>query len=99
MSSRPARPPGQLSRSTTVTSRPRPAKCSAADNPDRPAPTTTTRLLAPGTVRISRTLRQATISFGSLRAHGGHVDQRGSYRFADPKLVQLFSRRRDPVAD
>src|SRR5579875_3564353 len=48
---RPARPPGTVSRSTTVTLRPRPARCSAAARPARPAPTTTTSSAAPVTVR------------------------------------------------
>ena len=49
---RPARPPGVASRSMTVTSRPRPARCSAAASPASPAPATTTWLVGPLTVRI-----------------------------------------------
>ena len=40
--SKPFRPPGTASRSTTVTLRPAPANRSAALNPANPAPTTTT---------------------------------------------------------
>ncbi len=52
-SSRPARPPGSASRSTTVTRRPAPSRCSAADRPASPAPTTTTWSVRPGTVRVT----------------------------------------------
>ena len=49
-SSRPLRPPGTSSRSSTVTSRPAPASRSAAESPASPAPTMTTRSVLPGTV-------------------------------------------------
>ena len=45
--SKPFRPPGTLSRSTTVTFLPAPARRSAALKPARPAPTTTTWSVGP----------------------------------------------------
>ena len=48
---RPALPPGILSRSTTVTFRPAPARRIAVDSPASPAPTITTSSVLPLTVR------------------------------------------------
>src|SRR5256885_1766361 len=47
---RPVRPPGTGSRSTTVTSRPAAARCSAQASPPSPAPTMTTCPVGPVTV-------------------------------------------------
>ena len=43
--------------------------------------------------------RGTVASFGSLRADGGHVRQRGPHWLADPKVAELVERRRDPVVD
>ena len=97
----PLRPPGTSSRSSTVTSRPAPARRSAADSPASPAPTTTTRSVGPLTVRIA--------SRGSDRADRRGVrelDQRPGPRLGDQagastaeRLQRLGGQPDDEVLD
>src|ERR1700747_1882723 len=90
-SSRPARPPGTGSRSTTVTARPRPARCSAAASPARPAPTTTTSPAAPLTVRIA--------SPGPVGGTDGEVTQGREHEAVKPGAGQAVAGGRDPEGD
>src|SRR3954447_14093617 len=97
--SRPARPPGTDSRSTTVTCRPAAARCKALARPPSPAPTTITRSVGPVTVRI---IAPGSVVFSSCRAMGGadgEVDQRGAGRFVDRCTVHRFDALRHPLAD
>src|SRR5689334_18471662 len=99
MCSRPIRPPGNGWRSRTVTVRPRPASCSAADSPARPAPTTTTRSDLPPTVRISCRLLLSRLSCRALRAYRRHVDQCRPHRLVEPGAVETFHCVRQPAVD
>src|SRR3954447_20859289 len=89
MSIRPTRPPGYRPRSTTVTARPRPHSCSAADSPARPAPTTTTCWALPPTVRIRD---WPASSCGPFRARRGHIGQRTAYD--DVQVAAVNARQR-----
>src|SRR6185437_4951286 len=90
-SRRPARPPGVASRSTTVTARPRPARCSAAASPARPAPTTTTSPDAPLTVRIA--------SPGPVGRADGEVTQRRYHEVVEPGAGQAAAGGIHPGTD
>ena len=94
-SSRPARPPGMSSRSTTVTSYPRPVRWQAAASPDRPAPMTTTltrHSLRSGTV--GRTVPGYLTTGGKGRRSGVRVrDPAGMQQ----RLPQTLSRPPGPT--
>src|SRR6185437_5857707 len=90
-SSRPARPPGNASRSTTVTARPRPARCSAAASPARPAPATTTSPDGPLMVRIA--------SPGPVGRADGQVAQRREHEVVKPGAGQAAAGGRHPRGD
>src|SRR5690348_4033181 len=101
----PARPPGIGARSTTVTLRPAPARCSAADNPPRPAPTTTTDSVDPGTVRIAsgryRRAQEADCAAGRPLRGGVQIDGRlrlvGTFvgTDADPRRLAAVRQEED----
>src|SRR5690349_481018 len=90
-SRRPARPPGVASRSTTVTARPRPARCSAAASPARPAPTTTTSPDAP--------LMACIASPGPVGRADGEVIQGRAHEAVNPDAGQAVAGGRDPGGD
>src|SRR4051812_43223264 len=99
MSARPTRPPGTGSRSTTVTRRPRPARCSAADNPASPAPTTTTWSARPPMALITFAVPAFRLSCGPDRADCGHARQGGAERLFDVGVVQLVAGVGDALRD
>src|SRR3712207_419190 len=94
--SRPARPPGTLSRSTTVTWRPAAARCRAQASPPRPAPTTTTRSVGPVTCRT--TAPGVVLLLPSCRSVGRHDGQVGERR-AGVRVDRRAAQRGDALLD
>ena len=94
MSRRPARPPGQGSRSTTVTSRPRPARCSAAARPAKPGTDHDDVVCSPS-YRAHQAppvavMRRAVVHTPAIS------DQRGPDQMVNPTGIQCFLRAIHP---